>query len=187
MRRLVHLSLAQTTRSNYQTGVRHFKAFCGKNNLSPFPATKLSVTHLAAFLSLKALAPSTIKVYLAAVGAWHREQGFRDPCHRNPLLLLVKRGATVAYTTPPPCRAPITVQILRCLIRVTHRDRHLAQQNRIMLVAAFCTAFHGFLQVSDIYVTIICIFSPFQTNFLERPPHKHPNRDSVFLHLLSRA
>ena len=144
--------------------IQLLQGFIGKHNLSPLPATKLSIIHFAALLSLKALAPSTIKVYLSAVGVCH---SFQDPCHRNPLLSLVKRGATIVYTTPPPCRAPITRQILHCFIRVTHWDSHLGRQDRIMLVAVFCTAFHGFLRVSEFISPSSASFDPSRHTFLK--------------------
>jgi len=69
-------------------------------------------------------------------------------------------GATVVYTIPPPCRAPITRQNLHCLIRVTHRYSHLRWQDRIILVIVFCTAFHGFLRVSEFTSPLPASFDP---------------------------
>ena len=95
------------------------------------------------------MAPATIHLYLSAVSACHRENGFTDPCKDNSLLTLVKRGATRSGRHLPDQRHPITHTILRHLIRHLKSDRRLGKPNRAMLSAAFCVAFHGLLRVSE--------------------------------------
>ena len=48
--------------------------------MQPLPADKRTLVYFAAALS-RSLSTPTIKVYLSAVGSFHRRQGFKDPTH----------------------------------------------------------------------------------------------------------
>ena len=154
------MSLTHSTRASYRSGIHQFQAFCRLNKVTALPATQRTITYFTAALSLRQLAPPTIKVYLSAVASWHREHGYCDPCRKNPLLALVKRGATRAHTRPPALREPITTNILRRLLQVTRTDRRILHQDRRMLIAAFCVAFHGLLRVSEFTSPAAARFDP---------------------------
>ena len=61
-------SLAGSTRAVYHVGVKHFISFCSKRHICPFPAGEQTLVYFAVSLS-RSLAPSTISVYINAVGA----------------------------------------------------------------------------------------------------------------------
>ena len=146
---MLHLSLARSTRQSYHTGIKRFIRFCKTQHVRPLPATSRTVTYFATALHKQRMAPATIRLYLSAVSACHRENGFADPCKDNPLLTLVKRGVTRSSKRLPDQRQPITSTILRHLIHQLKSDQHLRKPDRAMLSAAFCLAFYGLLRVSE--------------------------------------
>ena len=135
------LALASSTQATYSSGVKRFLNFCMEQGVQPLPADKLTLVYFAVALSRNLTTP-TIKVYLSAVGSFHRRQGFKDPTHHNPQLKIVLRGtqrANIDRRSHP--RQPITRAILH---RVLHQVRHshkLRKQDKHMLTAAFCWLF----------------------------------------------
>ena len=109
----------------------------------------------------KTLSPSTIQLYIAAVGAAHRERGLLDPTHRNTTLKLVMRGIHRQYIPfSPRQRQPITPHILSKMLRALTHCRELTSFDRRMLSAAFTLAFHGYLRVSEFTVPAGARFNP---------------------------
>ena len=163
------LALASSTQATYSSGVKRFLNFCMEQGVQPLPADKLTLVYFAVALSRNLTTP-TIKVYLSAVGSFHRRQGFKDPTHHNPQLKMVLRGtqrANIDRRSHP--RQPITRAILH---RVLHQVRHshkLCKQDKHMLTAAFLLAFFGFLRVSEFTI-------PSRSKF---NPRTHPTKDSV--------
>ena len=72
LRYLVCHATARSTKTSYHVGWKLFKSFCYCFNLPPLPAYNHMLAYFAADLSCQALAPSTVRVYTAAVGAVHR-------------------------------------------------------------------------------------------------------------------
>ena len=119
------------------------------------------------------MAPSSIQVYLASIGALHRQLGYREPTRHNPRLNLVLRGAKRAHalatkTTWQPLTAPILAKVLAQVTDSTSLSEH----DKRMLSAAFSLAFCGFLRVSEFTV-------PSKRAFNRRT---HPTRSSIELH-----
>ena len=105
---VLHHSLSSSTRGNYSTGFRQFTSFCAHHNVPSLPATKLTVTFFAVSLSTR-LTPSTIRVYIAAIGATHRKHVLPDPTRHNIQLSLVLQA--IPRSTLPTLskrRKPIT-------------------------------------------------------------------------------
>ena len=107
------------------------------------------------------LSPSTIQVYIAAVGAANRERGLPDPTHRNTTLKLVMRGIRRQYIPfSPRQRQPITPHILSKMLRALTHCRELTSFDRRMLSAAFTLAFHGYLRVGEFTIPAGARFNP---------------------------
>ena len=138
------------------------------------------LAYFAADLSRQALAPSTIRVYTAAVAAIHRAQGLPDPSRHNSILALVKRGMSRVSQHRQATRNPITPRVLRRILQATQQFKHLCRQDRRMLRAAFCTAFSGFLRVSEFTSPSHRAFDPsLHTTLKDLQWHK--NHVSLFL------
>ena len=172
LRKLLHHSLSSSTRGTYSTGFRQFTSFCAHHNVPSLPATKLTVTLFAVSLSTR-LTPSTIRVYIAAIGATHREHALPDPTRHNTQLSLVlraiRRSILPAQSKP---RKPITPELLHRMIHYLNHLRSLRGHDRRMLTAAFTLAFHGFLRVGEFTM-------PPTTRF---NPRYHPSTSHVALH-----
>ena len=71
------LGVAPSTRRTYQAGVQSYLQFCSNFNISPFPASSLTLcyfcTHIACYVSYK-----TIKVYLSGIRLEHLEHSHHD-------------------------------------------------------------------------------------------------------------
>lgn len=96
------------------------------------------------------MAPSSIQVYLAAVGSLHRQLGYRSPTHNNPRLKLVLQGAKRAHARAThTTRQPITGPILKRLLAEIEEARSLKGHDKRLLAAAFSLAFFGMLRISE--------------------------------------
>ena len=146
---LMSLALASSTQATYSSGVKRFLNFCMEHGVQPLPADKHTLVHFAAALS-RSLSTPTIKVYLSAVGSFHRCQGFKDPTHHNPQLRMVLRGtqqANLDRASHP--RLPITWAVLHRLLYQVRYSCKLHKYDKRMLTAAFSLAFFGFLFISN--------------------------------------
>ena len=145
-------SLAPSTRRSYRSGQRRFVEFCSSFSLlhpsgSPYPASDAILELFASFLS-SSVSHQTIKCYLAAVRSLHIEQGLGDPLANTLRLERVLRGIKRSQASrgpPRPPRLPVTkdtMLIIRSMLDLSIPDS-------CMLWAAACTAWFGFLRVSE--------------------------------------
>lgn len=142
-------SLAPSTRRSYRSGQNRFLEFCTAFHPSgsPYPASESTLELFASHLS-SSVTHQTIKCYLAAVRSLHIERGMADPLSNAPRLELVLRGikrSQAARIPAKPARLPVTKATL-LTIRASLNPS--APDDR-MLWAAACTAWFGFLRVSE--------------------------------------
>lgn len=104
------------------------------------------------YLAKQGLAPSSIKVYLSAVRSLHVHAGLHNELAEQltPRLQMVLKGIKrerARSANPDSARLPITVEIMEKIKQVLARDP--TKYNNIMLWAACCLAFFGFLRCSE--------------------------------------
>ena len=141
-------SLANSTWSTYNVGMRKYIRFCSQLHFPVWPLREnileLFVTSLAPSLSYK-----TIKVYLCGVQAYARIEGLGNAIAEMPRLPCVLRGIRRAqgdsFNRPPRC--PITLQNLRTLL--DYLSTQATPANCAMLACACTMAFFGMLRVSE--------------------------------------
>lgn len=108
----------------------------------------------AAHLALSGLAYTSIKVYFSAIGNLHAAHSHHEAYHQSltPRLEQVLRGIKrkQCSTCTARIRLPITAEIMYRIYRVLARLP--AEYQNIMLWAAFCTAFFGFLRVGEMTI-----------------------------------
>ena len=146
---LMSRALVSSTQATYSSGVNRFLNFCMEHGVQPLPADKCTLVYFAAALS-RSLSTPTIKVYLSAVGSFHRRQGFEDLTHHNPQLRMVLRGtqqANLDRASHP--RQPITRAVLHRLLYQVRYSCKLHKHDKRMLTAAFSLAFFGFLFIPN--------------------------------------
>ena len=124
----------------------------------PLPLTESHLCLFVAHLANEGLKHTSIKGYLSATRRLQIVQGLGDPFVAScPLLECTLKGIKLrqakSVATCSKSRLTITPNMLRHLRRSWEKDRHNA--DNIMLWAACCTCFFGFLRSGDLTVPSI--------------------------------
>ena len=145
-------SLAPSTHRSYESAKRRYSQFCLLTKSTPLPLTEQNLCNFAAYLADSGLAHQTIKCYLSAVKHLQIESGMGDPSMNSmPRLEHVLRGikrelSKKTHTTKP--RLPMPPNILLKLRAVWEEDA--TAFDHIMLWAACCTCYFGFLRSGEV-------------------------------------
>ena len=134
--------------------------FCNNSNSPPLPLTESHLCLFVAHLADEGLKHTSIKGYLSAIRRLQIVQGLGDPFVASwPLLECTLKGIKLrqakSAATRSKSRLPITPNKLR---RSWERDRHNA--DNIMLWAACCTCFFGFLRSRVVTVPSMKSYDP---------------------------
>ena len=141
-----------STKRVYRTGQQRYLEFCRAGGLPAFPLGEDRLCTLVAHLVDGGLQHSSIKGYLSAIRHLLIVNGMGDPfATAMPLLEYALRGVKVrqsrSMSTGRRRCLPITPDILRKLKSVWERTG--GDVNHIMLWAACCTCFYGFLRSGE--------------------------------------
>ena len=155
VRDFVEASVAPSTARVYATGQRRYLSFCRKSGSNPIPLSENQMCLFVAHLADEGLQHSSIKGYLSAVRRMQIVFGLGDPFVASwPLLECTLRGIKLGQakrsTTRSQPRLPITPAILRWLRCFWEAEKH--NPDHIMLWAACCMCFFGFLRSGEVTV-----------------------------------
>ena len=146
--------LAPATQRCYSAGQQRYIQFCTQANLTQIPTSESTLSLFVAYLARTGLAHSTIKVYLSSIGNLHLSCSQHHVYRRalTPRLEQILQGIKreQASTRPVRIRLPVTVDIMHSIYSVLSKTPN--QYQEIMLWAACCTAFFGFLRVGEMTV-----------------------------------
>jgi hypothetical protein len=151
---LLSSSLAPTTYSNYDSGMRQFAAFCHEEHIHPLQATTQSVVRYTALLGLQGtVATASLQQYYSAINKFFRDH-HPQPIAVGELLADARRGLEMqqqrlqAADSRLPLPAPLALSLLTAAANLrkhllwTPTSRHLIAQFRALL--AVCTNYAFF-------------------------------------------
>ena len=143
---LLTQGLAPSTRRVYLSAQRRYINFCRQdgraNQHGSLPLADEETLMCFATVLADNLNHSSIKVYLSAVRSLYIDHGFPDPLVRCLRLQRLLRGIKRVQGPVSPRRLPITIDHLR----VIQRSLDLSTADHVMLWAACCLGFFGFLR-----------------------------------------
>ena len=135
----------------YFWGQQRYIGFCQQFHLSPLPATEYTLLLFITSLAQSNLAHTTIKAYLSAIRSLHIQSGLYHifSTHLTPRVEMVLLGIKKEQSKRqlPRTRLPITIQIMYKLRQLLQQNPH--DYDNLMMWAACCMAFFGFLRCSE--------------------------------------
>ena len=155
VREFVSNSVAPSTARVYSSAQNKYLSFCSRINSPPLPLQEHLLCRYVAFLVDSGLKHSSIKGYLSALRRMQIVGGMGDPFAVSwPLLECTLKGIKMQQAKNVDSRAksrlPITPSLLCSLRCFWEKDRH--DPDNIMLWAACCTCFFGFLRSGEVTV-----------------------------------
>lgn len=145
---LVAASVSDSTIRAYGTGVRRFSQFCAARAMGFYPATSDSVAQFVASLANDRLAPTTVRVYVAAIRRLHVEKGRDDPTSAHRVRLAMD-GYERLYGGSTRFRGAITPSVLLSISSFLFADSTHNNESRSLILAVCLVAFHGMLRPSE--------------------------------------
>ena len=163
------MSLAQSTKKTYGSGMRQFFTFCSQMNINlQLPISEDILINFSVAMP-RSVQYTTIKNYLSAVKNYHSSHGYELHLSNFVRLRLILRGIKRSQGQQSKERRPITLQLLNLFYHLLNVQRTDIRDS-LMLWAAMTLAFFGFLRIGE----LTC-------NSTFDPKHHLMNRDITFM------
>lgn len=143
--RYINAATRENTRKSYRSAIEHYEDVWG----GFLPTTADSIARYLAHFA-PTLAVSTLKQRLAALAAWHNDQGFPDPT-KAPHVKKVLKGIAELHPHQEKQAKPIQLNQLSHIVEELDRiidqndvsSRHQASRNKALLLIGFWRAFRS--------------------------------------------
>ena len=154
MLQFLEAGLASSTKKVYAAGWNRYCKFTNLYSISPNPITIEKATLFVAFLGTQGLAVSTIESYLAALRHMlvMSNPSCTNPSFHSPHMTVLLRGIKRVQSQAGPrlLRLPITASLMRRIKAALAGQP--SSYNNVLLWAACCTGFFGFLRCGEFLV-----------------------------------
>ena len=177
-----HASLAPSTTRSYDSAKRRYLQFCSTKNITSLPVTEQNLCSYVAHVAKSGLSHQTIKCYLSAIRHLQIELGGGDPhISTMPVLEHVLRGIKKEHSKKSPMsktRLPMTPNILLKLRAIWEEEAHAF--DHIMIWAACCTCYFGFLRSGEICTPSDASYDPAtHLSITDIAVNSHTNTSSI--------
>ena len=147
--------MSGSTKRVYASGRKRYLEFCKQAGVVEFPLAESQLCTYVAYLADQGLRHSSIKGYLSAIRRDQIIHGLGDPFLASwPILECTLKGVKLhqakSLSSRPKPRLPITPRIMGLLKQ--YWDNDSLDPDNIMLWAACCSCFFGFLRSGEVTV-----------------------------------
>ena len=142
------MAISEGSRRTYNTGEMIYLEFCQTYGIDPFPAKEHNLNLFVSFLA-RNHSYNTIRTYLAAIRFANINAGFSSEFAKMEALHMSLKGVKrLKGALSRPKRQPVTIDTLKLLTNGL-RTLTMDERDKLMLWAAFTTAFFAFLRSAE--------------------------------------